>query len=280
MNARSKDGLTTDGQAAPIIRHSIAVVDDQIDLRELLMLRFGMVPGLEVVGQASNGAEALRLAREVSPDLMTLDLRMPVMGGAEAIPFLRAAAPRMRIVVYSSKLDGADLSGGSRPDAAVLKGANLGELVAVVRGLLSEGPRDLVMVDLGRLSVQVAVDAFDSWIGLNARVREALATQGDISAQLLGNVRVDSSELLCLMGVFMQFGMPLMVATAAGDGFVDLQFTVTRAAGAAARRALLALGGNGTLRAFNEAWSHSPSKESEQALDLVDSRLIAQLPTA
>lgn len=280
-------GLALEGTAPkirapvePLIRHSIAIVDDQVDLRELLAIRFGMVPGLDLVGQASNGAEALTLARAVSPDLMTLDLRMPVMGGAEAIPLLRAAAPRMRILVYSSQLDAASLAGGSRPDAAVLKGSSLGDLVAVILGLLSEGPQDLVQVDLGRLPVQVAVDAFDSWVGLNARVRAALATRGDVSSQLLGEVPVDSSELLCLMGVFMQFGMPLMVATAAGASMVDLQFTVTREAGAAARRALLALGGNGTLRAFNQAWSHSPTKAAEQALDLVDSRLVEQLPTS
>jgi hypothetical protein len=135
-----------------------------------------------------------------------------------------------------------------------------------------------VKVDLGRLPVQVAVDAFDGWIGLNARVREALVTKGDVSSQLLGGIRVDSSELLCVMGVFMQFGMPLMVATAADDSVIDLQFTVTREAGAAARRALLALGGNGTLRAFNQAWSHRPTRAAEEALDLVDSRLVEQPP--
>ena len=58
-------------------RHSIVVVDDQIYIRELLMIRLGMVPGLEVVGQGSSGTEAISLARELSPDLMILDLRMP-----------------------------------------------------------------------------------------------------------------------------------------------------------------------------------------------------------
>jgi hypothetical protein len=118
-------------------------------------------------------------------------------------------------------------------------------------------------------------------VGLNSRVRHALETKGDVSAALLGDVLpLDSSELLCLMGVFMQFGTPLMVASAAGDSVVDLRFTVRRAAGAAARRALLALGGNGTLRAFNKAWSHSPTKEAELALDLVDRRLVEQLPVS
>jgi len=275
----SADALI-DARAPSLIRHSIAIVDDQIDMRQLLAVRLGMGPGLDLVGQGANGDEAISLAHDLSPDLMTLDLRMPGMGGAEAIPLLRAAAPRMRIVVYTSQVDGADLSKGSRPDATVLKGANLGDLVSVITGLRAEGPQALVRIDLGRLPVQVAVDAFDSWVGLNARVRGALATEGDISSELLGDVPLKSSELLCLMGVFMQFGMPLMIASAAGDSVVNLQFTVNREAGAAARRALLALGGNGTLRAFNRAWSHSPTKEAEQALDLVDSRLVEQLPAS
>jgi len=280
VTSTEQRAITLAPGAGQLTHYSIAIVDGQVDLREVLTVRLGMVPGLDVVGQASNGADALTLARDLSPDLMTLDLRMPGMGGAEAIPLLRACAPRMRVVVYSSQLEGVDLSGGSRPDAAVLKGANLGDLIAVIQRLLSEGPKDLVKVDLGRLAVTVAVDAFDSWVGLNARVREALATKGDSSYQLLGDVPVDSAELLCLMGVFMQFGMPLMVATAAGDTMVDLQFTVTREAGAAARRALLALGGNGTLRAFNQAWSHRPTEAAEKALDLVDRRLVEQLPAS
>ncbi len=264
-----------------VVRHSMVIVDDQVDIRELLAVRLGMIPGLDLAGQAANGTEALELARLVSPDIMTLDLRMPGMGGAEAIPLLRAAAPHMRIVVYTSDADGLDMTGGSRPDATVLKGGNLRQLAEVVSALLAQGPEDTVRIDLGRLPVQVAIDAFDSWVGLNARVRNAMATEGDVSAELLGDVLpLNSSELLCLMGVFMQFGMPLMMASAAGESTVDLNFTVHRAAGAAARRALLALGGNGTLRAFNHAWSHSPTKESEAALELVDRRLVDQLPVS
>jgi CheY-like chemotaxis protein len=260
---------------------TVAVVDDRIEVQELLAIRLGMVAGLQLVGQGYTGSEAVELARSVSPDLMILDLQMPVMGGAEAIPLLRALCPQMRIVIYTSDPGLADLSGANRPDAIVLKGGNLGYLMNVVERLLAESPNDQVQVDLGRLPVQVAVHAFDSWVGLNTRVRHALATKGDLSADLLGDVLpLNSSELLSLMGVFMQFGMPVMAASAAGETEVDLRFMVNRAAGAAARRALLALGGNGTLRAFNKAWSHSPTKEAEQALDLVDRRLVEQLPVS
>jgi CheY-like chemotaxis protein len=266
-----------DGLTRP---YRVAIVDDHVDVRELLAVRLTMVQGLEVIGQAANGVEAIGLARSLGPDLMTLDLRMPVMGGAEAIPLLRAAAPHMRIVVFSAQDATSDLTRGHSPDASIAKGSNLADLVAVITGLLSEGPLDVVQVDLGRLPVNVVVEAFDSWIGLNARVRDALATKGDVSVDLLGDVPVDPSDLVCLMGVFMQMGLPLLASMRKGDLEVELKFAVRRAAGAGARRALLALGGNGSLRAFNKAWSHSPTLAARQALDLVDSRLVDQLPAS
>jgi len=55
-------------------------------------------------------------------------------------------------------------------------------------------------------------------------------------------------------------------------------FGLSKRGAGAARRALLALGGNGSLRAFNQPWSHSPTREAEQALDPVDSRLAEKLP--
>src|SRR5579872_1011302 len=257
-------------------RYKIVIADDQSDVRDLLALRLSLVPALDAVGQAADGREAIDLARSLAPDLMTLDLRMPVMGGIEAMPMLRAAAPRMKIVVFSSDVSAGQLTGGQRPDAFVTKGGALGDLVAVVVGLLAEGGDDVVQVDLGRLPVQVVLDAFDSWVGLNSRVRAALATEGDTTVDLLGDVPLDSSDLLCLMGVFMQFGLPLLTAKGKGSTEVDLRFLVRRDAGAAARRALLALGGNGTLRAFNKAWSHSPTHDAQEALELVDSMLVDQ----
>ena len=269
------------GSDRALVRHTVAIADDHVDLRELLNIRMSMVDSLVVIGQAGNGVEAINLARDRQPDLMTLDLEMPVMGGAEAIPVLRAVAPNMRIVVFSGNPSVNDLTKGNRPDAMVSKGASLADLVAVITGLLAEGPPpDLVEVDLGTFPVHVAVDAFDSWVGLNARVRRALATKGDFSAEMLGDIPLEQSDLLCLMGVFMQLGLPLMAASQEGSKTVAVKFFVRRDSGAAARRALLALGGNGTLRAFNKAWSHNPTKEAEKALDLVDARLVDKLPSS
>src|SRR5579859_7857511 len=119
---------------------TVAVVDDRLEVQELLAIRLGMIAGLRLVGQGYSGSEAVELARRLAPDLMILDLQMPVMGGAEAIPLLRALCPHMRVVVYSSDPDLADLSGGNRPDAIVPKGGDLGYLMDVVERLLGESP--------------------------------------------------------------------------------------------------------------------------------------------
>ena len=70
----------------------VLLVDDHEDTRELMSIVFTRA-GAEVIGEASNGAEGIELARELKPDLVVLDLEMPVMGGLEALPELRLAAP-------------------------------------------------------------------------------------------------------------------------------------------------------------------------------------------
>jgi len=139
-----EDGMKTTAPhaEAPTI-HSLVIVDDQIDMRELLELRLSMVPGLQVVGQADNGRSAIQLARKLSPDLMTLDLEMPVMRGTEAIPLLRAVAPHMRIVVFTGNPEPAALTKGPRPDAIVTKGGDLADVVATILGVLARGRTNL-----------------------------------------------------------------------------------------------------------------------------------------
>ena len=131
---------------------SIAIVDDDQAIRQMLALRLGMVPGVRVAGEGANGREAIGLAAMDAPDLMVLDLRMPVMGGADAIPVLRVIAPRMRIVVHSSLTGEVDLTGPRRPDAAIKKDGNLAPLVSVVTALLDEVRADRDRVGVGVLA--------------------------------------------------------------------------------------------------------------------------------
>ena len=87
--------------ASPADGISVLLVDDDADLRGLLRRRF-VAAGMDDVAEAGDGAEALRVAATVSPNLIVLDLAMPVLSGVEVLPELRRTAPAARIVVLSS----------------------------------------------------------------------------------------------------------------------------------------------------------------------------------
>ena len=95
--------------------------------------------GWEVCGEAENGREAIEKARELKPDLIVLDLSMPIMNGLEAAPVLRQMLPPVPIILftlYANKfLEQEAFSAGVT--AVVSKDANLKTLVSQAGELLS-----------------------------------------------------------------------------------------------------------------------------------------------
>jgi DNA-binding NarL/FixJ family response regulator len=79
----------------------VVLVDDVPELRLLVRITLEEDLGIEVVGEASNGREGVRIVEASHPDLVLLDLSMPDMDGLEAIPLMRAHAPNARVVVLS-----------------------------------------------------------------------------------------------------------------------------------------------------------------------------------
>jgi NarL family two-component system response regulator YdfI len=80
----------------------ILIADDHLVVREGLQLILGMEDDLEVVGEAENGEAAVRLAEELRPDVILMDLRMPGMGGLEAIEKILTQQPEMAIVILTT----------------------------------------------------------------------------------------------------------------------------------------------------------------------------------
>lgn len=77
------------------------VIDDSPDLRDLLRLALERSGRFAIVGEAGDAAAGIDVARRNQPDLVLLDLGLPGMGGLEALPLLRAAAPEATVVVIS-----------------------------------------------------------------------------------------------------------------------------------------------------------------------------------
>jgi two-component system chemotaxis response regulator CheY len=79
----------------------LLVVDDALFMRKMIS-GVAAEAGWEVVAEASNGAEAVKLYQEHRPDLVTMDLVMPVMGGLEALRQIREIDPAARVVVVTA----------------------------------------------------------------------------------------------------------------------------------------------------------------------------------
>ena len=83
----------------------VLIADDQRVVREGLSMVLGLMEGVEVVGTATDGAEAVTLARAVRPDVVLMDLRMPRCDGVEATRRLRTEAPEVKVVVLTTYSD-------------------------------------------------------------------------------------------------------------------------------------------------------------------------------
>jgi two-component system response regulator DesR len=79
----------------------VLLVDDQAVVRRALRTRLHLEPDLEVIGEAATGREALALAQTLRPDVVLMDLAMPVMDGIAATAALGRALPRSAVVILS-----------------------------------------------------------------------------------------------------------------------------------------------------------------------------------
>ncbi len=109
------------------------IVDDIKDIRDMLALVLRVKPGFAVVGEAGNGAEAIERARSIQPDVIVLDLAMPVMDGLAALPGIRAASPGARILVstgYDNTMRRQAMELGAH--GLIVKGATAGEIASAI----------------------------------------------------------------------------------------------------------------------------------------------------
>jgi two-component system nitrate/nitrite response regulator NarL len=115
---------------------TVLIVDDHASFRAAARMLLEL-EGYEVVGEAVDGEDGVRRARELAPDLVLLDLSMPDMDGLTALPLLREAAPNTEVVVLTASEDEDSLLGAIRSGAAgyLLKSEPPERIVEFLRGV-------------------------------------------------------------------------------------------------------------------------------------------------
>ncbi len=113
----------------------VLITDDHGVVRQGLRMFLSLDPDFEVVGEAENGREALQMARELEPDVVLMDLLMPVMDGVSATEAIRKELPGVEVVALTSVLEDASVTGAVRAGAIgyLLKDTDSEELGRAIR---------------------------------------------------------------------------------------------------------------------------------------------------
>jgi two-component system response regulator NreC len=161
-------------------KQTVLVADDHSILREGLCALLSNAPDLEVIGEAENGQDAIEKARQLQPELVVLDLSMPIINGTEAIRVIKQRNPKIKIIALtvhkSEEYVRATLDAGA--DGYVLKDDSSNDLLTSIRNVqkgnvhLSPGICDKVIN--GFLDRPGKARSTRSWDQLTLREREVL----------------------------------------------------------------------------------------------------------
>jgi DNA-binding NarL/FixJ family response regulator len=140
----------------------ILIVDDQALFREGLHTLLSVQTDLQVVGEAPNGEEALRLAATHEPDIILMDLHMPILDGVAATRRLQSSQPSIKVIVLTTFDDDEDVFEGLRAGAVgyLLKDVPSEKLVEAIRGVargesfLEPSIVNKIVAEFARLSPQ------------------------------------------------------------------------------------------------------------------------------
>jgi DNA-binding NarL/FixJ family response regulator len=137
--------MKTAAVALPNLERSIRVliVDDELPFTDMVRALLEVEQGIEVVGAAADGKQAVELALQLAPDVIVMDISMPVMDGLDATREIREQDPTANVLILTGSLNTAEVDRARTVGAAgyLTKDRIAGELVAEIRNLGSHDGR-------------------------------------------------------------------------------------------------------------------------------------------
>lgn len=191
----------------------VLIADDHLIVREGLRLILETGEGFELVGEASDGAEAVRLAAELKPDVALMDLRMPGMDGLAAIERLRAEQPQTAVVILTTYNEDDLMMRGLRAGARgyLLKDTDRAALLDTIRAA-ARGETLLKPEIMARLlaRAEAASPGADGAPALSDREREVLAAaaRGERSKEIAARLGISERTVKAhLAGIYNKLGV-------------------------------------------------------------------------
>jgi two-component system, NarL family, response regulator LiaR len=187
----------------------VLITDDHGVVRQGLRMFLSLDPNFEVVGEASNGEEALAMARDLGPDVVLMDLLMPVMDGISATEKIRAELPEVEVIALTSVLEDASVTGAVRAGAIgyLLKDTDSEELSRAIKAA-AEGRVHLAPEAAARLMREVrAPESPEALTGREAEVLRLLA-RGKANKQIASSLYVSEKTVKAhVSSILMKLGV-------------------------------------------------------------------------
>lgn len=116
----------------------VLIVDDQHAARLGLKVLLAFFPEIEIVGEAGDGQQAVQIAIELHPDVVLMDVQMPLMDGLEATAQIKRHCPTVKVVVLTMYPGSRAAALRAGADGFLLKGAGVEEIQAAILGAVAE----------------------------------------------------------------------------------------------------------------------------------------------
>jgi len=175
----------------------VMVVDDHAMVRRGLATFLMVYDDLELAGEAESGEEAIQLCSEVKPDVILMDMVLPVMDGAAATRVIRKRYPKVQVIALTSFKDKNIIKNALEAGAIgyLLKDVSAAELALAIRA--AHAGRATLSQDVAQVIVQTAGQPPEPGLDLTEREREVLAlmVEGLNNTQIAGRLTVSPSTI-------------------------------------------------------------------------------------